>query len=409
MYKNQFARWGFFKYAVKRRPRTQSDSPRGQSSSSDDSSGGELVLRKDALMHESDTARSVQVGLTAVRRFLHGHIDRDSANLKVEEVAGFADPCYRYFKVAMDLFDLGENIDGGRILRLAFLQIERKMAKPTMKSFSDLCILVPHLLLESGRRDILAAYLRYVARLTTVKYGKHPIADLAASFADMADRPEDMMRYIMALSQINADTIGAQAGMLGRTTQWARNQYLACQRTREADPAAASPLLPAPGARDHRHDHHMLRLEAQSVYWAQRLVMPDPEGDDLAAQWLHKRFGPDFGARCEDHLARLMGRVRAGAGAGAFPPVFARMMECLYVGWLADYYEAVGAWDRAFRWGRRGLALSSDEQYALWSVHLEALMRRHGAPAEAEELRRTRLAHGWLEKVRAEVDRLGLA
>ncbi|KAL2017197.1 hypothetical protein VTK56DRAFT_2517 [Thermocarpiscus australiensis] len=401
MYKNQFARWGFFKYAVKRRPRakTQSTIEKGQDGALD----GTLILRKDALMHESDGSRSLQVGLSAVRRFLHGHIDLDSANLQLEEVAGFVDPCYRYFKTAMDLFDLRENVEGGRVLRLAFLQIERKISKPTMKSFSDLCFLVPHLLLESSRKDILAAYLGYLARLAAVKFGKHPVAELAASFAAMVDRPEDMMRYVMLLARVNADTIAGLAGILDRTRRWARTQSLACQRTREPPPAW--PLLSSSSSAAARHDHSMIRLEAQSVYWAQNLVMQDPESDALADQWLRRQFEPGFGARCEAFLAGFKARV----AAGAFPAVFARMMECLMVGWLHDYYETAQEWDRVWEWGRRGLELSTDEQYVLWSIHLEELMRLHGRPEEAEELRRRRQAHAWLERVRLEVDRLSIA
>ena len=404
MYKNQFARWGFFKYAVKRRPRTKADLSPGQSS--DDSSGMELVLSKGTVIHESDASRGVQVGLTAVRRFLHGHIDLDSANLKADEVAGFVDPCYRYFRVAMDLFDLKENVEGGRVLRLAFLQIERKIAKPTMKSFSDLCLLVPHLLLESGRRDILGAYLRYLSRLATVKFGKHPVAELAASLAALADRPEDLMSFIMILSQVNSDTVASFPGMLERNRTWARNQYLACQRSKKLLPAPTSPADPDPEPQPlstgSAHDHQMIRLEAQSVYWAQKLVMQDPASDDLAEQWLRRRFEDGYGARVEGLLAALKDRVERGE----FPPVFARMMECLMVGWIFDYYETVGDWERAFEWGRKGLALSTDEQYALWSIHLEDLMRRYGSAEEADELRAKRRVHGWLEKVRLEVDHL---
>ncbi|KAK4236875.1 hypothetical protein C8A03DRAFT_16522 [Achaetomium macrosporum] len=413
MYKNQFARWGFFKYTVKKRPRTKVESPTDQSS--DDSlDDGTLILSRDSLMHDSDGSRGMQVGLAAVRRFIHGHIDQDSANLRAEEVAGYVDPCYRYFKVAMDLFDLKENMDGGRILRLAFLQIERKISKPTMKSFSDLCFLVPHLLLESGRKDILAAYLRYLARLASVKFGKHPVAELAASFASLVDdRPEDIMRYIMRLSQINADTIASLPGMLDRNRQWARNQYLACQRT-ISNSSASSTAEASWGSggsgsgremgSGRQHEHHMLRVEAQSVYWAQMLVVQDPVGNQMAEEWLRRRFGKDFGVRCEAHLARL----KQSVASGQFPAMFACMMECLYVGWLFDYYETVQDWDRAFEWGRRGLELSTDEQYALWSIHLEGLMRRHGRAEEADELQRRRRAHAWLEKVRLEVDRLTL-
>lgn len=445
MYKNQFARWGFFKYAVKRRPpRTRAESlarrdrvrdqNRGRDPGiydDDDGGGGiEVIVSRGALMHASDELRGMHAGLTAVRRFLHGHVDLDAANRKVEEVAGFVDPCYRYFKVAMDLFDLRENVVGGRVLRLAFLQIERKMDKPSMKSFSDLCLLVPHLLLESGRRDILAAYLRYLARLATVKYGSHPVAELAAALAAVADRPADLLRYIMLLAQCNADTIAALPGVLDRTRQWARMQYHACQRAgvtrRQQQQQQHSPplLIGGGGGGGHGgdnnntstntsldlvalrpHENQMIRLEAQSVYWAQRLVMQDPACDELAGQWMRRRFDGDFAARCEAYLARLDARV----AAGDFLPAFARMMEGLIVGWLHDYYEAAQQWDLCFRWGRRGLELSSDEQYAIWSIHLEALMRRHGDPAEADELRRRRLAHEWLEKVRQEVDRLMVA
>ncbi|GAB1317443.1 hypothetical protein MFIFM68171_07653 [Madurella fahalii] len=426
MYKNQFARWGFFKYAVKRRPRTKTASPTEQRQD-DSPEGGAIILSRDVLMYDSDGSRSMQVGLSAVRRFLHGHMDLDPANRTAEEVAGFIDPCYRYFKAAMDLFDLKENIAGGRVLRLAFLQIERKISRPTMKSFSDLCFLVPHLLLESNRKDILAAYLRYLTRLATVKFGKHPVTELAASFAAMVDHPEQIMRYIMLLSQVNSDTISNVSGILERTARWARYQYLACQRTNmtpgddtgpwqqqplAATPDAATPDAATPDAatavvavgRD-RHDHHMIRLEAQSVYWAQNLVIRDPESDELAEQWLRRQFGEDFAPRCEALLAKL----RARAAEGEFSPYFAKMVECLYVGWLSDYYETVRDWEKVFEWGRKGLSMSKEEQYVIWSIHLEELMRRYGNLEEAEELKRRRRAHVWLERVRVEVDRLSIA
>jgi hypothetical protein len=409
MYKNQFARWGFFKYAVKKRPRVKLDSPGDHSS--DDSLDGAVILSRHHLLHPDDSSRSMQVGLTAVWRFIHGHIDRDPGHLQVEEVAGFVDPCYRYFKAAMDLFDLRENLEGGRVLRLAFLQIERKMAKPTMKSFSDLCLLVPHLLLESNRRDILAAYLQYLSGLASVKFGKHPVSELASALASLVnDRPADMMRYIMLLAQINADTIAALPGILDRNAQWAYNQYLACQRTANAPQALPSPPSSPSSSSEtalpgtETHDHHMIRLEAQSVYWAQKLVMRDPESDELATMWLRRQFPPDFAPRVEGLLAK----VRFAAEHG-LPASFARMMEGLYVGWLADYYETVEDWDQVFRWGKRGLELSTDEQYTIWSIHLEGLMRRHGRVEEAEELTRRRRQHAWLEKVRMEVDRLMLS
>ncbi|KAL2176527.1 uncharacterized protein P884DRAFT_260548 [Thermothelomyces heterothallicus CBS 202.75] len=425
MYKNQLARWGFFKYAIKGRSRAKAEAPNDRGS--DDSFDNALMSPRDQLLLHADSgSRSIQAGLTAVRRFIHGHIDLDPSNLQVEEVAGFVDPCYRYFKVAMDLFDLQENVEGGRVLRLAFLQIERKISKPTLKSFSDLCFLVPHLLLESNRRDILSAYLHYVSRLAVVKFGKHPVSELAASFTSLLnERPEDMMRFIVLLSQLNADTIASLPGILDRNAEWARNQYVACKRTASEVRWLSSPLSVDDGSTSvigsgssssssssgridedgEGYSHRMIRLEAQSVYWAQKLIMHDPVSDEIASQWLQRRFSEDYASKCEAYLAQLKEMV----ATGGFPVVFARMMESLCVGWLYDYYDAVGDWEKAFEWGRHGLQLASDEQYAIWSIHLEDLMRRHGRPEEAEELRKKRREHSWLERVRLEVDRLILS
>ncbi|KAK4170823.1 hypothetical protein QBC36DRAFT_112860 [Triangularia setosa] len=430
MYKNQFARWGFFKYAVKRRPRYNSDdSPTDDAYDGNSSSSSMVSLSRNnsystssPILLGSDSSRATQLGLTAIRRFLHGYIDLDVSNLQLEEVAGYVDPCYRYFKVSMDLFDLRENTTGGEVLRLAFLQIERKLEKPTMKSFSDLCFVVPHLLLESGRLDILKAYFRYLARLTNVKFGNHPVSEIAASFVEMCEEgsknEEKLMSYIQLLSQVNADVIEDIPGVLGRTREWARNQSLACQqredRSRSGSPnssTASSKGSPpdmsmAVSVRDRdKKRHHMLRVEAQSVYWAQKLVMSgDPESNALAEQWLNKEFGHDF----EPRVKALLERLKMMRDSGLFPEVFAKMMECLFIGWLFDYCEYVEEWEEAFVWGRQGLALSANEQYVIWSIHLEGVMREHGSVMEADALKRKRQDMDWMEQVRAQVDKLTL-
>ncbi|KAK3690093.1 hypothetical protein B0T22DRAFT_462982 [Podospora appendiculata] len=400
MYKNQFARWNFFKYAIKRKPPKGKTGRSAKRTVEEDDGAPVAVHNHDdlilspLLLHKSSQSRAMQAGLTAVRQFVNGYVDLDPVHLQEDVVFGYHDPCYRYFKTAMDLFDLKENVEGGRVLRLAFLQIEPKVLEPDLKSFSDLCFLIPHLLLESGRKDILSAYLQYLTRLATVKFGNHPFTEILTSFADLTDRPEEIMRYIMTLSKVNADTIAGLKNVLGRTQTWAQNQYLACQRS--TDPATAVARV--------THDHHMIRLEAQSVYWAQNLIMNDPESDDLASQWLHRNFDTDFAERCEGFLVTVKERV----AAGTIPGEFAMMMECLYIGWLNDFYETQEDWENVFKWARRGLELSTNEQYIIWSIHVEGLMRKHGTVEEAEELRAKRLQHEWLESVRLQVDRLSL-
>jgi len=402
MYKNQFARWNFFKYAIKRRPR------KGQRSDEDSDESTALVKSSQSpdavtglispLLHETSKDRFMQHGIVAVRDFLQAYIHLDLTALNDMVVVGYQDPCFRYFKTSMDLFDQKENMQGGLLLRRAFLQIEQMLSTMTIKAFSDLCFLVPHLLIESRRLDILGAYLRYLSRLVTVKFGNHPITDVVATLAELADDPKALMRYIMALANVNSDTISSLKGAQDRTRRWARYQSIACQKT-ELDLGEVSEDP------DTKHAHHMLRVESQSVYWAQHLIMNDPESDALAELWMYRNFPDDFAPRCEAYIAK----VRALAESKMLPPGYARMMECLYTGWLNDYYESMEDWPKVFEYGRKGLALAGGEQYQVWSIHLEALMREHGSEEEAEELRKRRLEHEWFNEVQEAVEKLTLS
>lgn len=432
MYKNQFARWGFFKYAVKRRPRIKSDARALKDNSSDDDVKELMLDDDDALVsydtalipmnHQNNGTRTMQFGMTAIQHFLHGYIDLDATHVREDAIFSLHEPMYRYFKAAMDLFDLNENVQGGRVLRLAFLQIEPMISKPNIKAFADLCLLVPHLLLESDRKDILKAYLQYLSRLATVKFGHHPMADVVAAFAELINSPEDVMTYITTLSQVNAETLSHVENMNNHTQEWAKNVFLGCQRTVQANPNTihtTKHLEPgsSPSSRKSstdsnagvlvkfkKHDHHMIRLEAQGVYWAQKLVLQDPEADDLATQWLHGNYAPDFAERAEAYQEKIKARI----DAGYIPPGMERLMESLCMGWLNDYYETTENWPKVFEWGKKGLAFADNEQFAIWSMNLENLMRRFGDPAEAEELKRQRLAHQWVESVRAQVEELSL-
>jgi len=404
MYKNQFARWNFFKYAIKRRPRNRSDRDLDEEPE-DGPGGGALVVTNRSpdqfeglispLLHDSRRARVMQSGMTAVRDFLQGYIDLDPTARADMVVVGYQDPSFRYLKAAMDLLDQKENDQAGLFLRRAFLQIEQLLSAMTLKSFSDLCFTIPHLLVESRRPEVLTTYIRYLSGLATARFPNHPIGDLIATFAELLDEPEAMMRYIMALSKVNSDTISRVSNGKEQTRKWAHNQFIACQHTSldiGADKA------------DTEHAHTMLGVESQSVYWAQHIIMGDPESDRLAELWMVRKFPPDFVPRAEAFVAK----VRSFGEAGLLPPEYARMMECLYIGWLNDYYETHENWPKVFEWARRGLAISTGEQYQTWSIHLEELQRKHGSVEEAEEMRRKRLTHQFLDKIRLEVEQMTL-
>lgn len=338
----------------------------------------------------------MQSGLTAVRDFLQEYINTDPTARADMVVIGYQDPSFRYLTAAMDLLDQKENDQAGLFLRRAFLQIEHLLSQMTLKSFSDLCFTIPHLLIESQKPEILTAYLRYLSGLAAAKYPNHPIRDLITSLAELMDEPEAMMRYVMALSKVNADTISRVSDGKEQTRKWANNQFIACQRT-TLDIGADSA--------NNRHPHAMLRVEFQSVYWAQHLIMNDPESDRLAELWMFRNFPDDFVPRTEAFVAK----VRSYGEAGLLPPEYARMMECLYIGWLNDYYETYEDWPKVFEWAHKGLKLSTGEQYQTWSIHLEELQRKYGSVEEAEEMRKKRLAHDFLDQLRLEVEQMTLS
>lgn len=391
MYKSQLGRWKFGKYNVKGRQGDDMSLVTSRSRSSPPSTDG----LPSPLLHESGQSRSVQIGLTTVRDFLNRLIRVDPTAKADMVMSGYNDPCFRFFTVSMELLDQGENKLGGLVLRRAFLQSETLMSNMTTKAFSDLCFTIPHLLIECGRVDILTHFLRYLAGLAVLT-GNQPMREVVASLTDLCKDPDALIRFVMELTRATSDTITANtdAKSLVRTRKWAHNLYAACQRT----------CMPGTTAGKGRHNHSLLRVESQSVYWAQNLVMKSPESDALAERWMRRDFPDDFVPRTE----ALIAEVRALRADGILVPPYDRMMECLYFGWLGDYYEAVEDWPKAFEWIRRGLDVSVGEQYQIWSIHVERLMRKHGSPEEADELMKRRVRHVFLEDVTKDLEELNL-
>ncbi|KAK1830411.1 hypothetical protein QBC39DRAFT_260932 [Podospora conica] len=393
MYKNQLARWEYFKYAIKERPRGKA---KREAAAAKSAAGDDMSLLISPVFHDSNQTRSVQLGLTTVRDFLNRMISIEPLAKRDMVVVGYEDPCFRFFTASLELFGQNEHQQGGLLLRRAFLQIEILVSRMTIKGFSDLCFTIPHLLIESGRADVLAVYLRYLSELAT-RAGNEPVRKVAGSLIHFLDDRDAMLRFVMTLTRINSDTISAHkdAKALERTRKWAYNQYVACQRTNMPDTTA--------GEGDHKHA--MLRVESQSVYWAQNLVMISSESNTLAEFWMRRDFPDDFAPRTEALLADARRRTEAGL----LSPDYGKMMRCLYIGWLSDYYETMENWPKVFEWVRRGLEISTGEQYQVWSIHVEGLMRQHGSAEEAEELRQKRLTHGFLEEIERQIGNLTLS
>lgn len=133
-------------------------------------------------------------------------------------------------------------------------------------------------------------------------------------------------------------------------------------------------------------------LDSQISSLAQQMIMNDLEGKDLATKWNRSDFGPDFAQR----LQGLYNKTTAMSDSGQVSEKVSKAIQHIYCGWMSDYYESTRQWSEMFEWKKRGLSMTSNQQYVACSMRLEELMRDHGSPGEAEELRRARMDIGWL-------------
>ncbi|KAK3496023.1 Clr5 domain-containing protein [Neurospora crassa] len=125
---------------------------------------------------------------------------------------------------------------------------------------------------------------------------------------------------------------------------------------------------------------------------AQQMIMTDLEGKDLATRWNRGDFGPDFAHR----LHSLYNKVTAMSDSGQSSKKVSKAIQRIYCGWMSDYYESTQQWSEVFEWKKRGLSMTSNQQYVACSMRLEEMLRDHGSSEEAEELRRARMDIGWL-------------
>ncbi|EDO64878.2 hypothetical protein GE21DRAFT_9708 [Neurospora crassa] len=133
-------------------------------------------------------------------------------------------------------------------------------------------------------------------------------------------------------------------------------------------------------------------LDSESSSLAQQMIMTDLEGKDLATKWNRGDFGPDFAHR----LHSLYNKASAMSDSSQSSKKVSKAIQRIYCGWMSDYYESTQQWSEVFEWKKRGLSMTSNQQYVACSMRLEEMMRDHGSPEEAEELRRARIDIGWL-------------
>ncbi|EGO55027.1 hypothetical protein NEUTE1DRAFT_85086 [Neurospora tetrasperma FGSC 2508] len=133
-------------------------------------------------------------------------------------------------------------------------------------------------------------------------------------------------------------------------------------------------------------------LDSQISSFAQHIIMNDPDSKDLATRWNRGDFGPDFAQR----LHSLYNKVTAMSDSSQSSEKVSKAIQRVYCGWMSDYYESTQQWSEVFEWKKKGLSMTSNQQYVACSMRLEEMMRDHGSPEEAEDLRRARMDIGWL-------------
>ncbi|KAH8895513.1 hypothetical protein GQ53DRAFT_744113 [Thozetella sp. PMI_491] len=375
MYKRQLARWDIFKAR---------------------SRGAPTRLTR-AMMHESDSARNVQGGLTAVRHFLEA-LDRVEDRAAVQRgrygLSSCSDPLYRYFFMTMEFFHRGNYQLGGQVLRLAFLSMDRRLEGPSLKTVSDLCFVLPHLLASRQQNDILQLYLGHLSSLVKAKLGEHPLSRVVQSLVLLVHRPDFILWYTHVLSKLNRDLILRSEDVRGSTMLWAWNQYFATVSRDDEDSR-------------HRHcaEHRKIRREVRNHSVDPGLDKRLMDQEQAVCLVVDRCCDSDFEswlARAEEETRRVEPfEITLWPDHLFFSDPDYRAFLSHH---LAQYFERRGDRDKAIEMFRRVGDHARNEMYVMSCMELERLLRQGGQQKEADEIKQAALGSEWLKLMQAKLE-----
>jgi hypothetical protein len=170
--------------------------------------------------HESTGTELVNEALNHLSHLLEGYAMRDSKSSSVSRHENaFADQTTAlpnvssYMRLSMNLFEQGQPLQAGRLLRHAFLLIETALSNLRLTVTWELVVIPILDMLLANRFEILSAFLAHIASFASVRVRSHPIGLTASTLASLVrHEPEKVRQYVGAAHDLLYTTLARHFG-----------------------------------------------------------------------------------------------------------------------------------------------------------------------------------------------------
>lgn len=191
MYKAQFTRWNWHKYSkgaherpgasLQRPPPRRGRKGRARASLSQEE-GEEDVVNAPQLqtrLLEADESRHLTRALSAYRSLIATRAAAVTPFTRMGGASGGTyDPTmFSHFVGALKQLRRRGFVEGGRLLRLAFAELDAVVTGGHVAAAWDCCVAIPHHAAAAGRPDVLLTFLRHLTALCAARQPQgHPLA-----------------------------------------------------------------------------------------------------------------------------------------------------------------------------------------------------------------------------------------
>lgn len=248
--------------------------------------------------------------------FSHKPSWHQSRTTRIGLINAYEYTSYDHFVLALDAFLQRAHVDGGEILRQAFVEVEAAIQRDYSATFYYLFVDLPDLLLHYGRHDILTILLGHIKRLTSpgAMRLKERVsgAGLAALHALAETDPGALQHYIPTASGLWCDLLAELRGPRDRSTLLAKRNYLRHDR----------------GA-DHRYrvsqlceDYDELLGGVVQQFGPGHTMSHHMEDVVLSAQLVHDYFIEGFVEQNQGLIASLENKYRVVQSGRRPPPLY---------------------------------------------------------------------------------------
>ncbi|KAK1757976.1 Clr5 domain-containing protein [Echria macrotheca] len=398
MYKAQFVRWNWHKYATSQA--LGNNSTRG---SRKGRKGTPRLLLTDnrrsdhrprnvlqTQLLEVHQHRYLTVAVCAFRDFILGWAEKDprwnsGAASPFARMGSYNSTMISHFVGALLQFQQDETQEGGRLLRAAFLGLEDLVVDGHMAAVWDCCVAVPLLTATHKKPHLLQAFLRHLSQLCATKAPDHPLRRICPAvlgFAENATSPQCMAEYTSAVWRLWSDTLASLLGSRRNISLLHTHRaYLIIQPT--PDPALVRHMA---------DEYNQLVADASASLGPDTTTALALEFDALLTL---SRFNVVHPTALESRLARVLDRLARKEGNFGVPPRAWSLEDrqvlrgCWFLATL--YAEAAGDAQRAAECRAAFLATPPDGDWVQYALRMEERLKAAGKVEEAEEVRRKRM------------------